>query len=132
MFVRGIFSSEWVLETLAVRRTVNIFSTSIEQLTIAKDAPLSRRDVVQGSQRIGRAMYAQSEDDHSLGRAKMQRHLIGLTPLASKLSDSDFFDLTLSARTLSGIVGVLSFEHSVRLQRNCRNVSVDRVLEVCE
>ena len=62
----------------------------------------------------------------------MQRHLIGLTPLASKLSDSDFFDLTLSARTLSGIVGVLSFEHSVRLQRNCRNVSVDRVLEVCE
>ena len=62
----------------------------------------------------------------------MQRGLIGLTPLAGTLSDSDFFDLTLLAGTLSGIVGILSFEHSVRLQRSGQNASGDRTLQGCE
>ena len=64
--------------------------------------------------------------------ATMQRVLVGFNQLAGTVSDSDFFDLTLLARTPYGIVGIRSFEHSIRLQYNCRNGFVDKTLQGCE
>ena len=62
--------------------------------------------------------------------ARMQTNLIDLAHWPARyLSDSGLYDLTLLAGTLSGLVDILAFEHSVRLHRNGRNVSVDRTLQ---
>ena len=85
-------------------------------------------------------MYALFEDDNLktitlwvvVPSATMQKDLDGLNHLANTVSDSDFFDLTLLAITPYGIVGIRSFEHSIRLQYNCRNGFVDKTLQGCE
>ena len=65
--------------------------------------------------------------------ARMQTKLIDLAHWPARyLSDSDLCDLVLSAGTLSDLVDILTFEHSVRLQHNGRNASVDRTLQEWE
>ena len=116
----------------------SLLIASIEHVTITKDAPIFRRDVVQETLSIGRAIYALFEDDNlktntfwvGIPLATMQRDLVGLSQLAGTVLASDFLNPTLLARMSYGIVGIRSFARSIRLQSNCRIALIDKTLQV--